>query len=142
MLEALLCFGLKVADGFRLFIRKTSPLFVVVAGDHASVFGDENFRASPKVDGDEEGLEPAVGDAVVAVEGHLMVLAVGGGREDDTSILKKNGNERWLLHVRPGMELVGERNPKTSPNPKVENEERPSKDGTVRIANILQNHQN
>jgi len=135
--RSLLRFSLEMANGFRLFIGEASPFFVVVTRDHASVFGDENFRAPPKVNGNEKGFEPAVGDAIVAIEGHLVVFAVSRGREDDASLLKNDGNERGLLHVRPGMELIREGNPKTSPNPEVEHEERPSKDGTVRIANIL-----
>lgn len=137
----LLLLLLDVANGIRLVLREAGPLLVVVARDHSGGFLDEDLSASPEVEVGENGLEPTVGDAVVAIEGHLMMVAVNGGREDDTSLLENDGDEGRVGHVRPGMELIRQGDPEAGPNPEVEDEEGPVEDIAVNVFGVLQNHE-
>lgn len=139
---SLLLLLLERQDGTGLLVREASPLLVIVAGHHSGGLFDEHLGASPEVEVREHGLEPAISDAVVAIEGHLVMDAMNDGREDDASLLEDDGDERRVGHVRPRVELVRQGDPEARPNPEVEHEEGPGKDGTVNVFRVFQNHPN
>lgn len=140
--SACLVFALaELLNGFGLLIRDAGPLGVVLARDHASMFGNEDFSASPEVYGSEDRFEPAIGDAIVAIEGHLMVLAMNRRRKNQTGLLQYHREHGGFGHVRPRVELIGHRYEEGGPNPEVEGEDRPGLRNAVVILDVFEYHE-
>ncbi len=85
------------------------PCLVLLRGfQHEGDFAEEGFGEGEEVEGVEEAVQPAGGDAEIAGEGGGVVDAVMVGGENNAMVLKELNESWWRWGVCPFVELVGE----------------------------------
>lgn len=87
-----------------------SPIDIVFSGDITGVFGDECLKSPPEVYLLENGVHPAVDDAVISVEIALMMLVMFLVADDESGLLEEPDDDVGLdlLHMRPFVALIGQ----------------------------------